>query len=330
MTHYEFMSLLSLIKMTEEDGDVDRKRISWDLVLRDRGNSGAASDERAKIVELNNGDSLTIECSVDQSYSPSSFIFLHNERNTAPDASQLITEPSRRVLKIPKFNERKHKGEYLCAASSSHGMVERTLVVKKRSIIDDKHYAIKCKENKCRNGGQCLVPLSGDRTSFCLCPDDYAGKDCESHAVSSYAIQGTKATFGLGGVWTTLLIVSCILLAILYRREKRKRREAEAKFDELSPLYKSEEGNEKFLPDMDQIDSSLMLGALHKYAYTQNERTDPPLIAPFDLLFLARVESGVELDVTSSTDNNASKHNGEPRIDHQPTRARLNGTSDSL
>ncbi|VDM43304.1 unnamed protein product [Toxocara canis] len=130
--------------------------------------SGDANDERAKIVELDNGESLSIECTADDSYSPSSFMFLHNERRDNFKQTEVEIDERRTLIKIANFVANIHEGEYLCAASSSTGPVERTIVVKKRNRLNDLHYAMRCKENRCRNGGQCFVPLSGDRTPFCL------------------------------------------------------------------------------------------------------------------------------------------------------------------
>ncbi|KHN81805.1 hypothetical protein Tcan_08207 [Toxocara canis] len=293
----------------------------FDSVHRIQLRKGDANDERAKIVELDNGESLSIECTADDSYSPSSFMFLHNERRDNFKQTEVEIDERRTLIKIANFVANIHEGEYLCAASSSTGPVERTIVVKKRNRLNDLHYAMRCKENRCRNGGQCFVPLSGDRTPFCLCPNEYAGRDCDSHSVSSYAIQGTKATFGVGGLCTSALIVFCILFAVLYRREKRNRRETENKLEDLVRSYVNDKEHQKVGAGTNLIGSGYI-----------DELSKPECTAVLNFSSYApphaRAESCDEFEV--NVDDQEPSKNEQPARNFHVPRGRLDATSDSV
>lgn len=195
------------------------------------------SNERPKDIWLEKGESISMECKIDDSYDKNTLYFLHNDKDINDQGTEVVRNEKSVFVVIEKYDPDVHEGDYSCSASSSSETIDKTLRLNSKKLVGIPDYARKCQVNHCRNGGECFEPIMGKNPSFCVCPDEFAGRHCESFAVPAFAMQGTKATFGLGGICTSALILSTILFAVLYRRERRKRRVYKEKFDGILPTY---------------------------------------------------------------------------------------------
>uniref|UniRef100_A0A915PVN3 EGF-like domain-containing protein n=1 Tax=Setaria digitata TaxID=48799 RepID=A0A915PVN3_9BILA len=138
------------------------------------------SDGHAALEYISDGERIEIECSAAES-NVENLIFLKDEKEIK---SALRIEGKNKILIIGKFDGTKHARIYHYATPTSNGALEPTMMLKRYNPVVGTPYVKECEENMCRNSGKCFVPFTGDKTSFCLCPSDYAGQYC--HAISSY------------------------------------------------------------------------------------------------------------------------------------------------
>ncbi|VDN00991.1 unnamed protein product [Thelazia callipaeda] len=300
--------------------------------------TNGANESHVTLEYITDGERIEIECSAAE-YDAKNLMFFKDQVEITTAA---LIRGKTKILKINQFDGGKHAGIYQCVMPASNEALESTLMLKRYNPLVSSPHVKECEENMCRNGGKCFVPFTGDKAPFCLCPPEYAGQYCESHAISSYTVQSPQAGILIWSLALTVLSMLLLIFLLLffihrYSNERSKRKMYQNQYGKLPDFKnsgaKQSEITASFLPlflslnsemfDYELVDMSSTTINVQPHSKTDNfklicESTDE--LEDFENLDVPSAQNGKNSH--QSAEKSSSSYCGLSGF-----RERLNGTS---